>query len=102
MVVVMINPYRAFRQLERILFRVVPEQPEPTWLRDRNAHVPERLTGRSQLAAGLPVDWREGAQLLLTVVYRPSMQSIDYEKSSEPERIAESPIQRARMTDNQA
>ena len=77
----MINPYRAFRQLERMVFRGVPEQPEPIWLRDRNAHVRERLTGRSQLAGGLPANWREGAQLLLTVVYRPNSQRIDYETS---------------------
>jgi hypothetical protein len=77
----MTNPYRAFRQLERMVFRGVPEQPEPIWLHDRNAHVPERLTGRSQLTGGLPANWREGARLLLTVVYHPDSQCIDYETS---------------------
>ena len=87
----MINPYRAFRQLERLVFRGVPEQPEPIWLRDRNAHVPERLTGRSQLAGGLPADWREGAQLLVTVVYRPASLRIEYEPSTQPAPINRNP-----------
>lgn len=78
----MINPYRAFRQLERMVFRGVPEQPEPIWLHDRNAHVPERLTGRSQLSGGTPAEWRDGAQLLSVVVYTPSSESIEYETSA--------------------
>jgi hypothetical protein len=85
----MINPYRAFRQLERMVFRGVPEQPEPISLHDRNAHVPERLTGRSQLAGGLPADWREGAELLLIVVYRPASRSIGYETSQQQGRATE-------------
>jgi hypothetical protein len=79
----MINPYRAFRQLERMVFRGVPEQPEPIWLHDRNAHVPERLTGRSQLASGLPLRWRDGAILVSTLVYRPGSQRIDFEPASQ-------------------
>jgi hypothetical protein len=72
------------------VFRGVPEQPEPSWLRDRNAHVPERLTGRSQLAAGLPSDWREGATLVSTLVYDPASQQIDFEPRF-PRQVTDEP-----------
>jgi hypothetical protein len=75
----MSDPYRAFRQLERQIFRGVPEQPEPLWQRDLNAHVPERLTGRSQLPDGLPSAAIAGAMLIATVVYRGTSEEILYE-----------------------
>lgn len=65
----MFDPFRAFRQLERQIFRGVPEQPEPLWQRDLNAHVPERLTGRSQLPDFLPAAIIAEATLIATVVY---------------------------------
>lgn len=40
------DPFRAIRQFERLLFRGVPEHPEPTWQRDSNEHVSQRMTGR--------------------------------------------------------
>ena len=66
----MANPYRAFRQLERKIFRGVPEHPESVWQREHNAHVPERLTGKSQLDVGLPSAVTEGATLIATIVYQ--------------------------------
>ncbi len=75
----MANPYRAFRQLERKIFRGVPEQPEPVWQRDLNAHVPERLTGRSQLGNGLPTAATDSGRLISTIVYRPDSEEISYE-----------------------
>jgi hypothetical protein len=79
----MANPYRAFRQLERQIFRGVPEQPEPIWQRDLNAHVPERLTGRSQLVDGLRGSAAtDGATLIGTIVYRPRAEEILYEPHS--------------------
>lgn len=77
----MTNPYRAFRQLERKIFRGVPEQPEPILERD-NAHVPERLTGRSQLSFGLPVDATDGAEVIAVVTYRPDSGDIAYEPTA--------------------
>jgi hypothetical protein len=76
----MTNPYRAFRQLERQIFRGVPEQPEPILQRDLNAHVPERLTGRSQLAGGLRgAVATDGATLIATIVYTEGTEKIVYE-----------------------
>lgn len=74
----MANPYRAFRQLERLVFRGVPEQPEPLWLRDGNAHVPERLTGKSQLGGALPFGVLKGAKAVGTIVYRFATEEIEY------------------------
>ncbi len=72
------NPYRAFRRLERLIFRGVPEHPEPLWFRNDNAHVPERLTGRSQLSAGLPDDALNRATLIATIVYCPATEEVEY------------------------
>lgn len=96
----MANPYRAFRQLERKIFRGVPEQPEPVWQRDLNAHVAERLTGKSQLTSSLPSAATEGATLISTVVYRPASEEILYEEpgpsSGEPSTVEPpAPSQRA-------
>lgn len=95
----MANPYRAFRQFERMVFRGVPEQPEPISLRDGNAHVPERLTGRSQLGAALPANWSEGAVLLRTLVYRPASGQVDYEppREGEQEQNSRLPLSMFRM-----
>lgn len=78
----LVNPYRAFRQLERQIFRGVPEQPEPILQRDLNAHVPERLTGRSQLSIGLPTEATDGGTLIATIIYRGEAEEIIYEGSS--------------------
>jgi hypothetical protein len=67
----MANPYRAVRQLERQLFRSVPERPEPLWQRDGNNAVPDRLTGRSLVADRLSLVSMQGAQLIATTIYRP-------------------------------
>ena len=74
----MIDPYRAFRQLERKIFRGVPEQPEPTWERDPNAHVPERLTGRSQRAEFTAAS-DLGGRVIATFIYRPDDQVVEVE-----------------------
>lgn len=72
----MANPYRAFRQLERKVFRGVPEQPEPISHGDINAQVAERHTGRSQLGARLPVGALDGAQLVATLVYNSDLDEV--------------------------
>ncbi len=70
------NPYRAVRQLERQLFRSVPERPEPLWQRDGNNAVPDRLTGRSIVADRLSLVSMQGAQLIATTIYRPGSKKI--------------------------
>ena len=46
----MLDPYSAFRQFERLLFRGVPEQPDSVWERDSSSLIDERRSGQSQLA----------------------------------------------------
>jgi hypothetical protein len=70
------NPYRAVRQLERQLFRSVPERPEPLWQRDGNNAVPDRLTGRSIVADRLSLVSMHGAQLVATTIYRPGSKKV--------------------------
>jgi hypothetical protein len=70
------NPYRAVRQLERQLFRSVPERPEPLWQRDGNNAVADRLTGRSIVADRLRSVSLEGAQVIATTVYRPGSKKV--------------------------
>jgi hypothetical protein len=73
------NPYRAFRQLERMLFLGVPERPEPFWEREGNSEMQGRFTGRSQLAdqvLSLPL---QGGQMIGTIVYRPQMGEVLFE-----------------------
>ena len=67
-----INPYRAFRQLERKIFRGVPETPESMYERNFSSHVPERLTGRSQFAGGLPIASIERFPVIAVVTYSPA------------------------------
>jgi hypothetical protein len=68
----MVNPYRAFRQLERKIFRGVPETPESIYERDFSSHAPERLTGRSQFAGGLPTASVEHFPVVAVVTYSPA------------------------------
>jgi hypothetical protein len=63
----MANPYRAFRQLERKVFRGVPEQPESAWQRSPNAQATERLTGRALREPALPP--ADEKQVFATVAY---------------------------------
>ena len=72
----MANPYRAFRQFERMLFRGVPEQPEPSWQRDSHALVPDRHTGKSQLPDGSSGGTK--GKLIATIKYRPKSKKILY------------------------
>src|SRR5437867_1307687 len=74
----MTDPYRAARQLERKIFRGVPEQPEPNAERDRNAHVPERLTGSSQLSDRRLPAAGEGWTLVATVIYNRDAGEVRY------------------------
>jgi hypothetical protein len=78
----MANPYRAFRQLERKIFRGVPEQPEPISQRDINAHVAERITGRSQRGGGVPNSAIENAKLIATVIFNFDSQEVFVERST--------------------
>lgn len=39
------------RKFERLLFKGVPEQPEPIWERDDNMYVSMRKSGKSQCAS---------------------------------------------------
>src|SRR5438270_3213260 len=73
----MANPYRAVRQLERHIFRSVPERPEPMWQRDGNNAIPDRLTGRSLVAGRRSSVSLEGAQLIATVIYRPRAKKVE-------------------------
>lgn len=75
----MINPYRAFRQLERKIFRGVPETPESMYERNFSSHVPERLTGRSQFAGGLPIASIERFPVIAIVTYSPATGLISIE-----------------------
>lgn len=70
------DAYRAFRQFERLLFRGVPEQPEPSWQRDFHSLVPIRHTGKSQLPYE-PLPQAKG-ELIATIVYRPNAEEIEY------------------------
>lgn len=74
------DPYRAFRQLERKIFRGVPETPESMYERNFSSHVPERMTGRSQLAGGLPLTLIEGFPVLAVVTYRPALGQVSVER----------------------
>lgn len=65
----MLDPYSAFRQLEREVFHGVPEQPEPSWQRHPNAQVADRLTGRSQLEPNQPSGTND-LEVLGTITYR--------------------------------
>ncbi len=70
------NAYRAFRQFERLLFRGVPEQPEPSWQRDFHSLVPIRHTGKSQLPYE-PFLQAKG-KVIATIIYRPEAEEIEY------------------------
>jgi hypothetical protein len=75
------NPYRAFRQLERMLFLGVPERPEPFWEREGNGEMEGRLTGRSQLGDHLLPILLQGAQTISTITYRPESGEILHESA---------------------
>ena len=45
------NSSKIIRKFERMLFKGIPEQPEPTWERHSNTNVSMRETGRAQSAA---------------------------------------------------
>jgi hypothetical protein len=65
----MVDPYRASRQFERQIFRGVPEHPETTAERDRNANVHERITGSSQHKDRTIPGAQEGWELVGTIFY---------------------------------
>lgn len=70
------NPYRAFRRLERKLFRGVPEEPESIWGRHPNQDAGERLSLRSQLLG--PAERQAGALLIASIFYGPTSERIVY------------------------
>lgn len=77
----MADPYRAFRQLERRIFRGVPELPEPLPPRD-NTHVVERFTSRSQFGGNVSADLVSGARLIAVVTYDDEKGTVSYERPS--------------------
>lgn len=78
----MVNPYRAFRQLERKIFRGVPEAPESIYERDFSSQAPECLSGRSQFAEGLPLGSVERFPVVAVVTYRLSSGEIVVQRES--------------------
>jgi hypothetical protein len=78
-----VNPYRAFRQLERKIFRGVPETPESMYERNFSSHVPERMTGRSQFAEGLQLTSIERFPVVAVVTYRPAAGQILVERQQD-------------------
>ena len=74
------NPYRAVRQLERQLFRSVPERPESMWQRDGHNAVTDRLTGRSLIENGSIAVSLEGSELIATTIYHPKTKKIVHKR----------------------
>lgn len=73
----MVNPYRACRQLERLLFGGVPERPEPNWERDGfNGQVEDRETGRALLSYEAP-DETQG-RLIARIKYTADADEVEY------------------------
>lgn len=73
----MADPYRAIRQLERFLFRGVPEKPQPMWPGDQNTYAPGRFTGRPQTPEE-PIDRETFDGLLITtIIYRPDAKEVE-------------------------
>ena len=78
-----VDTFRAFRQLERLLFHGVPEHPEPNWERETYAHAGARHTGKSQLTNDFAATSDEEDRLVITVHYVPdwgTAESTDEEK----------------------
>ena len=75
------NPYRAVRQLERQLFRGVPERPEPMWQRDGHNSVSDRLTGRALVADRLAYVSLEGSELIGTTTYNRKTKKITHKRT---------------------
>jgi len=63
------NTYRSIRQLERFLFRGVPEHPEPAYPGDSNASVEVRLTGKTQASEKALDATEKDFELFATVIY---------------------------------
>ncbi len=72
----MYDAYAAFRELERLFFRGVPERPEPVWERELNAIAPDRQSGRSQLA--FEVSQGAVGVRVATIVHWPDGDEIEY------------------------
>lgn len=85
----MADPFRAIRQLERFLFRAVPEQPEPTWQRDTYGNTSERRTGRSQLHDQSGELQEEEGRLIATIIYRPDSKQIEIKREGPPKELEE-------------
>ena len=73
------NLYRAYRQLERLLFFGVPERPEPMWERETSHESSDRLTGRALVSSDGSSVSLEGAQTLATITYDPESGQVEYE-----------------------
>ena len=63
------NLYRAYRQLERMLFRGVPERPESMWEREGSNESTGRVTGKPLVSSNGRSVSLEGAQTLATITY---------------------------------
>lgn len=73
------NLYRAYRQLERLLFSGVPERPESMWEREGSHESWDRVTGRPPTSNPGAVSL-EGAETLATITYSPESDEVVIER----------------------
>jgi hypothetical protein len=79
------NLYRAYRQLERLLFSGVPERPESMWEREGSHESWDRVTGRPPVSNNGGVVSLEGAETIATITYSPESDEVVVESHiSEP------------------
>ena len=82
------NLYRAYRQLERLLFFGVPERPEPMWEREGSHESSDRVTGRALVSSVRGSVSLDGAETLATITYDPESGQVVYE-SRNPKQLQE-------------
>jgi hypothetical protein len=68
------------RKFERLVFRGVPEKPEPNFERTLNADADDRLTNRSQLKPSRSEINDNEATLIANIKYYPEIGEIKIEK----------------------
>ncbi len=72
-----INSYRAYRELERWLYRGAPEEPISAVGGETHNHVSDRRNGFGHPGGGLPPDWRARATKVATITYHHDTGEVD-------------------------
>lgn len=75
-----ISLYRAYRQLERMLFFGVPERPEQMWERDGSNESWGRTTGRPLVSSRVRSVSLNSAETLATITYDPKSGDVAVER----------------------